>query len=437
MRSIQAVTLFILLLLAGWARLSHAQAYPTLVCFPATVPPGSVLVQADTVNWCPSNAYYNINGYATKANRIGYRSYTNVPVGGTLTVCALPFSQQPIPGWSVIQTGLGGTCSGLQGGDWVIEHMSCMSGDTNCFPSTLTASQPSIYVPYQGTGSVTISWYAPGITGDVCVWWSVDGGAKNQTACGNGVGSTTPAWLQGGHVYTFYLYLGHSADVSLANPAVVTTIADSAPQLWSSPSSPITIPYGSYSAQWTLNWNAPGYSQVTAYAMGNLTAPNAIICIGNGAGSGSATQIVAAGQTISVYLTPYQNCKPGVGVPSLPSTVLATLTMVGNEGVAPPSMSASPNPVVLLSGQTSGSWNLIWSAPGYGQVTAYAKGSPTNPNQIVCIGNGPESGTAGQSITRGQMITVYLTSNQNCAAGSTVSALPSAQIASPVTVTTN
>lgn len=104
----------------------------------------------------------------------------------------------------------------------------------------------------------------------------------------------------------------------------------------------------------------------------------------------------------------------------------ATLTLSN----AAPYLRATPSIVQIPAGQTSGSYSLSWSAPGYSMVTLYGKQNLVDPGKIKCLGSGTSSGTAGEGIKAGEQDDLYLLSYTGCTAGTIVTTLPGPTLAS-------
>jgi hypothetical protein len=249
----------------------------------------------------------------------------------------------------------------------------------------------------------------------------MDKQANSSVACGGKSGSIAPNWIQAGHNYTFGLYAGSTTQNLLAS---VLVTGKSAGMPWiNSSSNPVVIPYGQSSANYTLSWSAPGYSTVTIYGANNQYQNGAILCLGNVPASGSAVEGEDWGEVADLYLVPNQSCVAGTSVSSVPTPVLDHLHLTSQQGT-PPSLTASQNPVVIPAGQTSAPYTLSWNAPGYGTVSLYGEQNQFMPGQIVCLGSVSDSGSAGESMSAGEVATLYMGTDQNCSPGSVVSSVP-------------
>jgi len=291
-------------------------------------------------------------------------------------------------------------------------------------------------VPYgKSSTTYTLSWNAPGYS-QVTYYGKQNLQYPGQIQClGNGgqVGLAQQSAAVG-EVATLWLlpYTGCTPGtfVSALPRTVLATLNFTAtqgtqPKLTSS-SNPVIVPYGNTSASYTLSWNAPGYSQVSFYSQQNLQNPGQIVCVGNGSGSGTLTQIASPGEMATFWMLQY-TCRPGTIVSNLPTAVLATLNLTAKQGTQP-TMKATPNPVVVPAGQTTANYTLTWDAPGYSQVTLYGKQNLQNPGQIQCLGSGSGSGTAPEPMSVGETATLWLLSYTGCIPGTIVSALPSAAL---------
>lgn len=527
MKSVPWSLIFFLALVFG-PTVGNAQTTAS-VCAPNPPPEGYIIQEASYSSYCanlaaPAIPTYVIDGYAVGDNEMTLAPYHAYAVGQYLQVCAV---EGVPPGWTVTASGLPGTCTGIPGGDVRIQHTSCVSGDTNCYPPTpqisasgtnpltvpygqtsaslnitwsgglanptcvwyqmddflhhspysptcggtsgvaafsvqpghkyvywignqvsdttvwaktpqiqvvqgppppptISASPNPVSIPFAQTGSTTITWSAPGIGGGVCVWVSVDSAAQTSMVCGGESGTAAPDWIQIGHTYTFRLYQG-TATTTLLTSVTVKGVSDGTPSLRAS-SNPVIIPYGQSAANYTLTWNAPGYNKISLYGSQNLNQNGKILCLGNVSGSGSAVQSETIGEIANLYAVPNQNCVAGTSTPTVPNPLLAQLQVTSKQG-ATPTLKASQNPVVIPAGQSSANYTLTWNAPGYTTVTLYGKQNLYMPGKILCLGDAPASGSATQSMSTGEIATLYMAAQQSCTAGAVVSSVPAPVLA--------
>lgn len=97
--------------------------------------------------------------------------------------------------------------------------------------------------------------------------------------------------------------------------------------------------------------------------------------------------------------------------------------------VVAPSLTVTPNPVVIAPNAASASMTIRWNAPGYSQVTLYGVQNIQNPGRIQCLGSGAGSGTTGSGMTVGEVATLWLLPYTACTPGSFVTSLPQAALA--------
>jgi hypothetical protein len=74
----------------------------------------------------------------------------------------------------------------------------------------------------------------------------------------------------------------------------------------------------------------------------------------------------------------------------------------------PASLTASSNPVVIPANNQSTTFTLYWNAPGYSQVDLWGVQNLENPGQWLFLGSGPNSGSAPEPITIGEIATLKL-----------------------------
>ncbi len=71
-------------------------------------------------------------------------------------------------------------------------------------------------------------------------------------------------------------------------------------------------------------------------------------------------------------------------------------------------MTASPNPVIIPAGQTTGTFTLTWNAPGVTGVDLWGVQNLQSPGQKLFLGSGPPSGSAQEPMSVGEVATLYL-----------------------------
>jgi len=71
-------------------------------------------------------------------------------------------------------------------------------------------------------------------------------------------------------------------------------------------------------------------------------------------------------------------------------------------------MTASQNPVIVPAGQTTATWTLTWSAPGFSQVDLWGRQNLQSPGQTIFLGSGPTAGTAPEPMSVGEVATLWL-----------------------------
>lgn len=295
------------------------------------------------------------------------------------------------------------------------------------------AAPAQVIVPYgQTTANFPLTWNAPGFA-QVTLYGRQNLQNSGLIQClGSGPGSgTNQQGINVGENLTLWLlpYTGCTGgSIVSALPATawaqvdIAGVAGAHPTLSANPPT-VSIPAGQNHGDFDLTWNAPGYSQVTLYGQQSLQSPGPIQCLGSGAGAGTVTQGITLGATINFWLLPYTACAAGSLVPTVPPGAVAT-AFVKTSSPPPPSMDASPNPVIIPAGQTTGVYTLVWSAQGNSQVTLYGQTTLPTAGPIRCLGSGPPSGTAQQGINLDETQYLWLLPFTNCTPGATVSAVP-------------
>lgn len=94
-------------------------------------------------------------------------------------------------------------------------------------------------------------------------------------------------------------------------------------------------------------------------------------------------------------------CTAGTGCAGSPSTCVAG------------TMSASPNPVIIPAGQTTGTFTLTWNAPGIRSVDLWGQQNLQSPGQLIYLGSGPGSGSALEPMSVGEFATLKLYNSDN------------------------
>lgn len=288
-------------------------------------PPGWTLTYANNVATCSypyTSGYYSVcfgpNHYCF--NQVSYTSYHDIPVGGTLRFCSVI----GVPaGWNVIQTNLSASCPG-SGQDWVMQHTSCVAGDSNCYPqsASITASPQTVTVPYgSASGATTVSWNTSNYS-NPCVWIQNTGGPQQLWACsGGGAHSSVWSYVPAGGTTTLWISSGGS---SSSTPRVaqvtVTGIAGTAPTISASPMS-VPIPAGSSNGSTTVSYNlsGSGYNAMCLWIQNNGGEKKVWGCSA-GLTRTDVWPYVPRGGTTKIWLSPNQTS---------PSPELASVTVTG------------------------------------------------------------------------------------------------------------
>jgi hypothetical protein len=218
-------------------------------------------------------------------------------------------------------------------------------------PTSLSANpNPIVLVPGQGAGKTTLSWNAPGYDQ---VFIRING--TNMTGTRGTSGSVeTGNWVSNGSV--FELVDAVSGRVLATVTVAVTGGGAPPPVSFTANPNPIVLEPGQATGRTTLSWNAPGYEAIFVRINGtNFTGTR------GASGSVKTGDWVANGAVFEL-------------VDAASGRVLATVT-VRATARGPVTFTASPNPIVLAPGASSGRTTLTWNAPGYGQLFIRFNGS--------------------------------------------------------------
>jgi hypothetical protein len=276
-------------------------------------PQGWTLTYAANVVTCSppyTTGYYSVcfgpNHYCF--NQVQYSSYNNIPVGGTLRFCSVI----GVPaGWSVTQTGLSSSCAG-SGDDWVMQHTTCVAGDTNCYPpsANISASPQTVIVPYlHAMASTTVSWNTVNYS-TPCVWSRNNNGPAQVWAC-DGAGAHSRVWTYVPSNGTSTLWISSSGTTSPSpnvGQVVVTGIAGTAPTISASPQV-VQIPAGSStgSTNITYNFTGSGYTSMCIWAKNSTDSTTRLWTCTPIASRTIVWIYVPRGGTSTIWMTPDQS----------------------------------------------------------------------------------------------------------------------------------
>lgn len=139
---------------------------------------------------------------------------------------------------------------------------------------------------------------------------------------------------------------------------------------------PVTIPYG----------QTKGASQVSYGTSGTLNGAACLWVSQNGAAPTPQSCGGASG-TVSWPNVPVGGTSRFIIAPSgsSPSPELASVTIKGI-AAAQPSLSASPNPVIVPYGQANAATTLTWNAPGYTGACVWISNNGGTPSPMSCGG---------------------------------------------------
>lgn len=287
-------------------------------------PPGWTLTAANNVSTCSypfTSGYYSVCfGQGSCFNQVSYTSYHDIPVGGTLRFCSVI----GVPaGWNVIQTNLPASCPG-SGQDWIMQHTSCVQGDSNCYPqsASISASPQTVIVPYGSSfAGTTVSWNTSNYSSP-CIWAQNSGGIAQLWSCsGGGAHSSVWAYVPASGTSTVWISSGGSnSSTPRVAQIVITGVAGTAPTISASPMS-VSIPAGSSMGSTTVSYNlsGSGHAAMCMWVQTNGGAKQVWSCNG-GSTRTEVWPYVPRGGTSKIWLSPSQTS---------PTPELASITVTG------------------------------------------------------------------------------------------------------------
>lgn len=312
-----------------------------------------------------------------------------LPVGssyGTTTISWSAFGHSTVAIHMGSATGTlftqGGTTGSATTGNWVTNGMVFVLVDAstnatidsltvNTATASLSASPNPALIPYGASGgATTISLNAPGDSNVQLHQGSTSGAVVFSGGPTGGVSLNNVA-----NGTTFYLM-----DVASGNTLQTLTVSASMASLTASPN-PIIAPMNGTSGSTTLSYNALSDSNVNLFL-----------------GSPSGTKVASGGPTNSVTVTA-SNGATYYLVDGNTGNTLQELTV----SVQNPSLTASPNPIMVSPGVTSGSTTLSFNAPGYTNAQVHM-GSASGT--VLFTGGPTGSSISSGSVTNGT--TIYL-----------------------------
>lgn len=279
----KSILLAVLLLMVPWVAKS-AMAETATQCYGTAVPSGWA---ATDFFYDPSQCNTPYPPFLGQANVLTITRINNLPIGSgsLLHVCSAAYT--PADGTAQgYSTGpweyygpacscpYSGTCEPLFKNSYTIQHVTCVSGQTNCYSPGVYASSSQVTAPYgQMYGTVNASWNSPD-TRQACVWVKSTYGSTVQTAfwrCGV-TGSNIPwSWVRVGGTTQFLLSMSSTSSTpTIATTGPITAVQGAQPTLTATPSH-VIVPVGQNSGSYTLAWTAPGYPAVDMWGRINNT----------------------------------------------------------------------------------------------------------------------------------------------------------------------
>lgn len=251
-------------------------------------------------------------------------------------------------------------------------------------PSTLTASPNPVLAPNGAAfGMTTLSWSAPSYAA-VDLVLTVNGSQSLLRGAAASSGSVV-----------IPIYVGNSYKLDLYRPgnrteilATTTVTGKPGPIITATPN-PVVIPAGGSTGTTMLNWNSQGVAPKTGVYVSVDGAALTLVATNNQSGSVSVNWI-QLNHRYEFFLCPQDN-----GQLRLASTVVLAQAM------PTPTFTATPNPVPVAAGQTSATYTLAWSTPGYSQVDVYGDNNLTGQVHQF-LGTAASPGSAPEPIELGE-----------------------------------
>ncbi len=264
-------------------------------------------------------------------------------------------------------------------------------------PATISASPNPIQVPLGITvGQTTLTWDAPSST-TVDVY--VGGVGGTLFTSGGPTGSAqTGDWVSNGDVFTLVDGTTHQA-IATTTVSVVQTAPTAT---FTASPNPIPVPPGATTGQTTLTWNAPDSTTVDIYVGGTN---GSLFASGGPTGSAQTGGWVSNGMVFTL-------------VDGTSHQVLATATVSLVTVTPTASFTASPNPISVPPGITTGQTTLSWNAPASTTVNVYV-GSQSGP--LFTSGGPKGSATTGDWVSNGMVFVLVDGTTQELLATATVS----------------
>jgi hypothetical protein len=254
-------------------------------------------------------------------------------------------------------------------------------------PDISAAANPVI-VPYGATtAAATVTWTA--VSNDSSwrtdVAYKLNGASIVRWKSDQPAGSASLS-LHAGDSVIFYAYQHHH-DESYSNQVTVTAVAGGSP-LITAPSV-VTIPYGKSIGTYPLTWDTPGYLSVDVYGDNSLTGTQHQF-LGTAPSPGSAQEPVSVGEIANVAFYSHD----------VPTLMLGAVTIQGVQGPAP-TLTATPESVIVPYGRSSANYFVTWNTPGYDTLDVYGDNSLTGAH-MQFLGTTASPGSAYEPVSPGE-----------------------------------
>ena len=265
---------------------------------------------------------------------------------------------------------MGGSTGSAQTGNWVGNGMQFFLVDTSTHQTlatttltlttgttaTITANPNPITVAAGATvGQTTISWNAPSSS---AMEVHINSAAGTLFTQGGPSGSAqTGNWVSNG--MTFAL-VDANTHAQIAN-TIVTFASSGEPATIAANPNPVSVASGVKVGQTTVSWNAPGVSSVEVHI---TTAAGTLFASGGTTGTSQTGTWVSDGMVFVLV-----NAATHLEIARVAVTV-------GPAGT--PTLTANPNPIMVVHGMNVGQTTISWNAPGHVQVEVHV-GTPTGP----------------------------------------------------------
>jgi len=221
-----------------------------------------------------------------QANVLRTTLMRNIRVGDTLNICSQEYNPVDVQNqgytvgpWhydgNIFDCPYPGGCTPFANNAYTITHQTCITGETNCYPATVTASPSQVTVPYGQTYGIGYATWSSPTNSPVYIWVDSTYGSTVQTVYWtSGVSRSNVPWsfVRLGGTTQFLMSPSSTTLTILAASNIIGGVQGAAPTLSINPTH-VVVPVGQTSGTFTLSWSAPGYASVDIWGLINNTGP--------------------------------------------------------------------------------------------------------------------------------------------------------------------